>query len=138
MRLLLFLTSASLVLVSCANGDAEDDQVLHLVGQDITEEAYRAHIRQQIVENSSALQAVCVFIREVSQDEALKHFIALSEAAPTPVSLFRGGTPVPNQKADETSARRAVSVTRTECDRGSITRNQGNFKQGVSGNRAAP
>lgn len=114
----LALTLLAALAVACG-GSASGERILHIKGQDISEEDYKTHIRVSMAENPVAFGLVCNSIRDLTNQEAVDFFSALFETGTDDgeQDIFRGGTPVPGQEADLEDAGRAIAIVQAECER---------------------
>lgn len=105
------IIAAVVLVVACGGGGK--DNVLHLRGQDVTEENYRAYVRSVKLGNLVAWGIVCNQIKDLSVEAATNFF--LNSAGPTEPLNIAGAVAKPGQQPDPVAQRRATEIVKSEC-----------------------
>lgn len=101
------------LLVACS-GD-KGDRVLHYDDMDISEKNVALYMRSLQSQSPAGFVILCRQVKDLNPDEAAQVASMNTNWAETP--NIPGATPVPGQKADKNSIRRAMQLLQAECKR---------------------
>lgn len=117
MKVLLFLSVMSMLLVACGGGDDKAsqsaDRVLHFSGRDETEANFRERVRSLRFAVPDVFKQTCGRIVGLNAKAAAEKL--RTDPAESDGSIPKGATAKPGQKAVEADIERSAEIVLEEC-----------------------